>query len=48
MSDITKVESAMPHGSDFDLFIINSSVVYLAETTGPSLYIKQALIQEWG
>lgn len=45
MNDI-KVKSAIHHESDFDLFAINSSAVYLAETTCPFLGIKQTLIQE--
>lgn len=36
----------MHHISVFDLFRINLSAAYLAEMAGPSLYIKQALIQD--
>jgi len=47
MNYIMKVESAMHHVSDFAPFAINSSAVYLAETTGPPLCTEQVLIQKW-
>lgn len=41
MNNIIKVESAMHYVSDFDLFTINFSAVYLAETTGSSCILNR-------